>query len=273
MSKSRVWVLGVIAAMLVVVIGGWTIGISPVFTQITEADAQTSSIQASNAASQSQLATLKTQFAGISDLRANLDSLRLSIPEQQAASEFLSEVNSLSSSAGTTLQSVTISDATLYSAPGAAAAAAPATTSTPAPTSSPAPTTPTAPIVTSSGLVVIPVVVTVKGSLSQDQSFFGSLQTGLRLFVSSGLTITTDAASGKVTSSISGDIFTLQGSSDASSSSTSTPTDNSTTTPTPTETPTATPTPTSTPKPTSTAKSSTSGKPSSTPTPNPSPTS
>lgn len=263
MSQARVWVLGVVAVMLVVVIGGWTLGISPIFTQITEADAQTTTIQASNATTQAQLATLKTQFAGITDLRTNLDTLRISVPEEQSASTFLNEVNSLSGEAGTTVQSVTISDALLYSAPGAAAAAAaaPAAGSTASPAPAPATTVPTAPIVTASGLVLVPVVVTVKGSLAQDQAFFGSLQTGSRLFVSSNLVISTDNGSGTVTAAITGDIFTLQGSSDPSPTPTTTPTDTSTATPTPTATatPTAIPTPTSTPTAKSTSKPSGSG--------------
>lgn len=272
MSQARVWVLGVVAALLVIVIGGWTLGIAPIFTQITEADAQTTTIQSSNAASQAQLATLKTQFAGIATLRSNLDALRLSIPEQQAASTFLNEINSLSGNAGTTVLSVTISDATLYTAPGAAAAATgTAATSTASPSPTPATTVPTTPIVTSSGLVLIPVVVTVKGSLAQDQSFLSALQTGTRLFVSSNLVINTDNSSGEVTAAVTGDIFTLQGSSDPSSSGTTTPTDNSTATPTPTATPTAVPTPTSTPSAKSTSKPSGDGntgtKGESTPTP------
>jgi hypothetical protein len=266
MSKTRVWVLGVVAAMLVVVIGGWVLGISPIFTQITEADAQTTSIQSANAYSQAQLASLKTQFAGISKLRTNLDALRLSVPEEQAASSFLDEVNALSGKAGTVVQSVTISDATLYTAPPVAGATGTdATTSTPAPSASPATTVPTTPIVTASGLVLIPVIVTVKGTLAQDQSFFGALQTGSRLFVSSNLVISTDASSGTVTSAVTGDIFTLQGSSDPSPSGSSTPTDDSTATPTPTATPTATPTPTSTAS--SVTKTPKTGVPTSTPTP------
>jgi hypothetical protein len=256
MSQARIWVLGVVAAMLVVVIGGWTLGISPIVTQITEADSQTTTIQSSNAASQAQLATLKSQFAGITQLQTNLDTLRLSIPEQQAASTFLDEVNSLSSSAGTQLESVQMSDALLYSAPSTAATGAATTTSTPAPTASPTPTTPTTPVVTASGLVLIPVVVIVKGTLGDDQSFFGALQTGSRLFVSSNLVISTDPSSGAVLATITGDIFTLQGSSDSTSGG-STPTDNSTSTPTPTAT--ATPTATPTPTPTSSTSSKTSG--------------
>lgn len=279
MSQARVWVLGVVAAMLVVVIGGWTLGISPIFTQITEADAQTTTIQSSNATSQAQLATLKSQFAGISGLRNTLDALRLSIPEQQAASTFLNEVNSLSSNAGTLLVSVQISDALLYTSTSTdATGAAGATTATPAPTATPTTTVPTTPIVTSSGLVLIPVVVTVKGSLAQAQSFFGALQTGSRLFVSSNLVISTDPSSGSVTAAITGDVFTLQGSSDPSTGGTTTPTDNSTSTPTPTATPTATPTPTSTPsakstsKPTGTGNTGTTGGSTPKPTVTPKPT-
>jgi hypothetical protein len=233
-----------IAAMLVVVIGGWMLGISPIVDQINAANSQVTTIEASNQSSQAQLASLRTRFAGIDKLRANLDKLRLSIPEQQAASTFLDEVNSLSAAAGASVQSVIIANATLYTAPAPAATTTTTDGSSASPTPSPtaATTTPTVPSATTGGLVIIPVTVNVQGTLAQDQAFVGALQTGDRLFVSS--TLTMSSGNGLMVTEISGDIFSLQGSSDQpATSSTSTPVYS---TATPTATPTPTPTPTAT---------------------------
>ncbi len=243
MSKTRIWVFGMIAAMLVVVIGGWMLGISPIVDQINAANAQVTTIEASNQSSQAQLASLRTRFAGIDKLRANLDNLRLSIPEQQAASAFLDEVNALSAAAGATVNSVSIANATTYTAPTAPAATATTTdgsSASPTPSPTAATTTPVTPTPTTGGLVIIPVTVNVQGTLAADQAFIGALQTGDRLFVSS--TLSMSSGNGLMVTNITGDIFSLQGSSDQPATATTSAPTYSTATPTATPTPTPTPT-------------------------------
>lgn len=273
MSKTRTWVFGMLAAMLVVAIGGWMLGISPIVDQISAANAQTTSIEASNQSSQAQLASLKLRFAGVNKLRANLDKLRLSIPEEQSASAFLDEVNELSQAAGASVVSVIIANATLYTAPTPTpAAGAPATTdtstATPSPSATAVPTVPAAPTNTAGQLVIIPVTVNVEGTLAQGQQFVKLLQTGQRLFVSS--TMTVSSGGGLLSTSVTGDIFTLQGTSDPVTTKTVTPI-YSTATPTPVPTPTGTTAPSST-KVTTGGATSPSIAPSTAPTATPTPT-
>ena len=244
MSKTRVWVFGMIAAMLVVAIGGWMLGISPLLDQVTAATSQNTTIQASNQASQTQLASLKVRFAAIDSLRANLEKLRLSIPEQQSASAFLDEVNALSAATGATLISVVIGNATLYAAPApAAGVGATATTGTSTASPAPAVTTPTTPIATTTtadGLVIIPVTVNVQGTLEADRQFVGLLQTGQRLFVSSTMNVTSGEGATLMVTSVTGSIFSLKGTSDQPAGTKSTAPVYSTPTPTPTPTATST---------------------------------
>jgi Tfp pilus assembly protein PilO len=237
--------------MLVVVVAGWTLGISPLFTQIAAANAQLVTTQASNQSSERQLATLGVQYKNIAKLRTQLDALRLSIPEEQAASVFINEITALGAATGVTLQTVTIATATLYAAPTAAGAAAGTTDSTSTPSPSPtAATTPTpATTTTASGLVLIPVVITVKGPFESTRLFAGALQTGERLLSVSGLSMTTDSSTGDVTATVTGNIFTMQGTSDPSPATQLVPIPTPTPTATPTVTATATPTPSATAKP------------------------
>jgi Tfp pilus assembly protein PilO len=239
--------------MLVVVIAGWTLGISPILDQITAANTQTTTIQTGNAATQAQLANLRVQFAGIGKLRAKLNALRLSVPEAAAASAFLDEVAALAAQTGVTVQSVTIASAALYTAPAAAD-----TTTTPAdgtatPSPTPSATTPVGatPTTTAGGLVLVPVTVSVMGGFDATRDFAGALQTGSRLITVSSVGISTDDSAGGDVASITGNIFTLQGTSDVAATKKA-----PTTTPTSTATPTATATPT--PTATATASSSTS---------------
>jgi hypothetical protein len=255
MSKTRLWVIGVIAGVLIIVIAGYVLGISPVLSQASAANVQAATIEAGNGQSQRQLASLKQQFIKIDGLKKKLNTLRLSIPEQQQASVFINEISALSAANGVSVQSIAVASATLYTAPVTATTTAPAattatSTATPSPTA--APTTPAATTaVPASGLVLVPVTLSVQGTLAQDEAFLTALQLGDRLFLSSSFVLTEDAGGGTFTANIGGDIFTLQGTSDASPKTTLTPT--------PTPTPTATPTPTSTPTSSATTSSTKTG--------------
>jgi Tfp pilus assembly protein PilO len=254
MNTNRLWVFGAVIAMFAIAVGGWFVGISPVVAEAAAADQQFASVTQSNSASQAKLVQLKQQYANIDPLQKSLDSLRQSIPEGADASGFLQELDNLSVAEGVTITTVTISSATVYQASGAGSAASSAaatgTTSTATPTPAPSPTTaPATPTSTPSGqFVQIPVLIVVTGSFDAVRNFLGALQTGTRLYFATSVQIG-QSSSGNASGSFTGDIFTLQGTSDAPKSTTPTGTSTPTPTPTPLPTGTATPTPTGTPTP------------------------
>jgi Tfp pilus assembly protein PilO len=259
--------------VLVLLIAGWTLGISPTLASVSAAQAQAATIRQSNLAGQTQLASLQVQYKAIAKLKKSLDKLRGSIPEDEGASAFLNEIATLCGTYGVTLSTITLANATLYVDPAAAAAAAPAaagtSTDTPAPAATTAPvTTPaTTPAAGTNGLVIIPVSIVVKGSFDAVRDFADAAQNGTRLLYASQIDY---AASDETSVSITGDIFALQGTSDSAPVKVKTLPD-STATPTPTMTPTPTPTPTkSTTKSGSTTPST---APTDTPTPTPTDTS
>jgi Tfp pilus assembly protein PilO len=257
MSKQRTWILGAVAGIAVILIAAYTLGISPIVSQISAANAQTSTIVATNNASQAQLASLKVQYAGIGKLKTSLNTLRASIPETVGASGFFNELVALSAAFGVTVTNLTLADATVYAAPAATSATSTATTSTDSSTETPAPststtTTPTAtPTVAGAGLVIVPVTLSVSGPFESVRAFVGAVQTGSRLLFVSSVSIST-GSDGSTGADITGDLFTLQGTSDVVTKQKLTPT----ATPTSTATPTPTPTPLTT---TSSTKSKSSG--------------
>jgi Tfp pilus assembly protein PilO len=239
MSKQRTWIIGAVAAMAVVLIAAYMLGISPILSQISAANAQTATITTSNTESQAQLASLKTQFAGIGKLKASLNKLRGSIPESEGASTFFNELTALSATYSVTVTSLTLANATIYVDPAAAAAIATGTaTQTPSPSPTTATTTP-APTTTTSGLVLVPVTLSVSGTFDNVRAFVGAVQTGTRLFYITSASLSS-APDGTASASLNGDMFTLQGTSDVVTKPKLVPT------PTPTVTPTASPTPTPT---------------------------
>jgi Tfp pilus assembly protein PilO len=248
MSKTRIWTIGAVALVLVLLIAGWELGVSPTLTSITAANSQTATIQTGNAASQAQLANLQVQFKGISKLKKALAKLRESIPEDEGASAFLNEMATMCSTSGVSLTTITLAAATVYDAPTSATAPAATgtdatSTETPAPaaaaTTTPAATTPAA---SASGLVMIPVTISVTGAFDAVRDFVDLAQNGTRLLYASQVDYSS-GTDGTVSATITGSIFALQGTSDTPTQKVSTLPDS---TPTPTATPTPTPTPTST---------------------------
>jgi Tfp pilus assembly protein PilO len=265
MNTDRLWIFAAVVAMIVIAVGGWFVGISPVVAQSAASDEQVASVTQANVASQQKLNLLKQQYANIGPLQKSLDSLRRSIPESPDASAFLQEIDELSAATGVTVSSVTIASSTVYEAPSTAVPAG--SVATPSATSTPTPTptvsaTPAVPATTAVGqFVEIPVNITVTGDFDAVRSFVGAIQKGQRLYLATavgisqgGATVGAAGPSG-ATGSLSGFIFTLQGTS--AEPKTKTPTATPTPTPVPTGTPTPglTPTPTATPTPTQTPTS------------------
>jgi Tfp pilus assembly protein PilO len=264
MNSDRLWVFAAVAAMVLIAVGGWFVGVSPIVAQGAAADAQTASIVQDNAANQAKVAVLKTQFSHIGKLQKKLNTLRQSIPEGAEASAFLDELNSLSAKYGVTLVSLTIASATVYQSPTSTAPAAGTTsgTSTASPTPTPSPsaaTTPANPTATPSGqFVEVPVQIEASGAIDRVRNFIGAVQSGARLYLASNVTIAASTASSGYTGSMTGYIFTLQGTSDEPTTTTpsSTPTPTPTAIPTPTGTATTTPPPSGTPTPGATSTTS-----------------
>lgn len=260
MSKDRLWIIAAIAGMVVVAIGGWFLGISPVLTQAGTANSQASTIAAENSSSLIRLTALKKQFTQIKSLQKNLDGLRGSIPENANAAVFLQELNELSAKYGVDLTSVTVAAASVYQAPVVAPPVSSTGSSTATPT--PIPTTGTATTTTgvsttptaSNTLVLVPVSIAATGTFDNVRDFVGAVQSGLRLYLATQVTVAAGGANGSITATMAGDIFTLQGTSDlpATAKKTTKPinttsTPRPTTTPYPTDPPTSGSTPTPTP--------------------------
>jgi Tfp pilus assembly protein PilO len=261
MNTDRLWVIAAVAVMGIIAVAGWFVGISPVVSAASAASDQAASISTANEASEQKLVQLKSEYTNIAPLQATLDKLRESIPDSVGAPAFLQELNALASANNVTITTVTIASATVYTAPGAtpaAPAAAAGSTATPTPTATPATTTTTTPTTTpvaaGGQFVQIPVTIGATGNFSNVRDFMGAVQTGTRLYVASSVGLaegSSSAGGGSATLTMTGNIFTLQGTSAPEKTSTpaisSTPTATPTPTSTPTSTATSTPTPGSTP--------------------------
>jgi Tfp pilus assembly protein PilO len=264
LSSNKLINLGIVAAIAIVALAGWFIGIAPLNDQVASARATEQTIATANSTSAARLILLKKQFANMGLLQGQLDQLATSVPADAGVPSFLAEINGLTTASGATLVNLTVSDAAVYVAPtttpGTAPAATTDATATPAPSDSAAaaPTaTGAAPTVAgaTTRLIVIPVRVTVGGSYASVMAFAAALQGGPRLLLVSDLSMTQSESDGSFTGIVDGSIYALPPAGGTAAAATDT------------ATPTQTPAPSTTPTPSSTVSAKPSGTPSSTPTP------
>ena len=199
MDRNRLWIIGTIAAMFVVVVAGWFLGIQPQLSAASASSEALTTVTAQNAASQSLLGTLKADFDGIDKVKGAGAALRKSVPSSAQLPSFVTELDALSGQTGVAVATITISDAEAYTPPAIAAAApAAASTPTPAPSASAAPT-PVAPVrpaapalvtnpkITSANFIAIPIDVKITGPYANVLNFVKGLQSGERLFLVTNL--------------------------------------------------------------------------------------
>jgi Tfp pilus assembly protein PilO len=196
-NRDRLYALAIGGGIVVVLVLGWVIGVSPVLAQAASADAQRSSIAASNLASQASIGVLKTKFARIDALTHELSALSTSVPSDAAIPVFLRELDALSNENSVGLSNVVVNEAVNYVVPAAtpapgAAGAAPAASPSPSPSASAgaAPAAPAVPAGAAGRLVLIPVKITVTGTYGDIMAFVGGLQSGERLYLISTLSVT-----------------------------------------------------------------------------------
>jgi Tfp pilus assembly protein PilO len=212
--------------MVVIVVFGWFVGIQPQLNAANAASQSLASVTAQNAASQSLLVTLKTDFEGIDKLKGTNAELRKSVPSSAQLSTFVTELDTLSSQTGVAVTAITVSDAEAYTPPAivAAPAAAAAPTPTPSPSASaaPVPVAPVAPAapavvtnpkITPANFIAIPIDLKISGPFANVLNFVKGLQTGDRLFLVTDLTTVPSTGKGAqptaVDASVKGLVYVL----------------------------------------------------------------
>ncbi|MBO1740305.1 hypothetical protein [Leifsonia sp. TF02-11] len=221
MNSNRLWIIGSVLAMVVVMVLGWVLGIQPQLASAAASTAQRLTVDETNARYAAVLAKLKSDHEHLPDLKQQLAQLAASVPADTDSSSFVKELNTVAGTCGVTIKSLTFADAVAYKPPVAPQAAASTSSSGSTATPSPAPssTTPTAPalvtspLVTSSNFSATPVQIGVRGSLDQVLNFLEGAQKGARLFLVTTLNSTpsTDEGvpAGTVDATIGGYVYVV----------------------------------------------------------------
>ncbi|MGO4104370.1 hypothetical protein AB4Y63_10495 [Leifsonia sp. YAF41] len=229
MDKNRIWVIGSVLVMVVVIVAGWFVAVQPQLAATAAAYEQRVGVEQTNATHEALLAKLKTDFKNIDQLKAELAPLDASVPTGTEIAAFVDQLYELSGAAGVTVTGLTVADAEPYTPVAAPVAApvegAPAAGSTPAP--APAPTDSAAPaasaapvagtppvtnsLITATNFASLAVQVTVTGDNSSVLNFVNGLQTGSRLFLATGLSTVPSTAAADATVVTTGVDATISG--------------------------------------------------------------
>jgi hypothetical protein len=239
MKGNRLWVLGAVASIAIIVVVGWLLGISPKLAEADTAAREQQSVDALNATQAAEIATLKEQEENLDDLRDDLEELRAAIPDAVLADDFIDQISAAATTAGVTVTRIS------FAPPGAwglaaSAEGAPTTTSEPGSESPPVPTAP-------EGVYTVGVTIEVLG-LSVNVGYFSQLlQEGNRLFLLPSLGYEIE----KTTGTLNGYLFVIRDSTAPPPEAVSGSEGGADEEPEPSETPepTESPTPTPTPSP------------------------
>ncbi|WP_285115722.1 hypothetical protein [Leifsonia sp. fls2-241-R2A-40a] len=229
MDKNRLWMIGSILVMALVVAGGWVVGIQPQLAAIADAATQKAAVDDTNARNVQVLAQLKKESADLPALKAKLAQLAASVPDGSSIPSFTDQLNALYTSSNVICVDQAFADAVAYKpvtpvaappASGATSSSSPSPSPTPAVTPAPAPTAAPAGVppvanalITSQNFAAQPVTITVRGQYADILNFVHGLQTGPRLFLVTALstapTTGTNAAPGSLDGKIAGYIYSL----------------------------------------------------------------
>ena len=273
MSNNKIWIVGTAVLAVVIIALSGLLGIAPRLAEAALLDEQRTAAEAVNAAHAAEIANLETEFAGISDVRAELDSYRVTLPPEEDVDAFIDYIAAAITQSGVVFDSFTGGEPQgfLPTAPADSSATEPvlpAGAIEGAPAASP---------VSPENLMTVAVSVSVAGGYAQTLEFIRLMQHGDRIFLATAITTSDPTSVGGASAiyetSVEGVIYVLadptwvdpKAATDAAAGEdadnteavpaselpapTSTPTPAETPAPAETPTPGQTPTPTGTPAP------------------------
>ncbi|MGK0721160.1 hypothetical protein [Leucobacter sp. W1478] len=207
-AKTRLWVLitGVLCAF--VVLYGVVAGLLPQLTAASGTRSLADNTALTVETQRAQLAILQQADADSEELLAELAELEIAIPVSTDWPVFLRELASIQGQSGALLSEFLVGESILPEPAAAEATAAdPATTAEAAPTDPAVAEGTAGAAVAATGLVEIPITVTVTGTADQVAQFFRLLQAGDRLVFAQSVDI--DSTGETTNGTLLGSVFVV----------------------------------------------------------------
>ena len=212
MTRTRQWTVGTALLVVLMLVAGWFLLISPKRSEAADLQTQTTAQMAQNASLQNQIAVLQSQAKNLPAQQAELAAIRQHLPDNPALPGLVRSLTDAAAKSGVTLASL---------APSTPAAAPAPKTTAPSGTSATAPATGTgqsaaaaAAAAAGATLQMVPIVVTVTGSYYDTEQFLNKVEGLTRSFLVTGFSVApaqTQASSGTstgdLTMAIQGRVF------------------------------------------------------------------
>jgi Tfp pilus assembly protein PilO len=243
-TTTKWWLVGAMLVIALVVLAGFTLGISPKLEEVGVTRATRTAALAQNEAYELQLAALQREFDGLETVQDELAVLRAAIPEGAALPAFIGQLDAIAGRTSVTVTEFSSADAMPYvpvvPAPDATAPDATAPDTTVPDTTAPDATAPDAtapdatapdatvpdttapdtdgagsaapsPLVTAENFIAVPVTISVTGSFDAVLDFLEGLQNGQRLMTVTSFSSGTPSADvpDRVTGQIAGIVYVL----------------------------------------------------------------
>lgn len=241
MDRHKLSLVGAALAAVVLVAGGWFVGVQPQLASASAADTQRTSIEATNSANRVVLQKLEAEYRELGRSEQALAALRESVPSTPDTAGFTRQVQAAVTGSGVTMTSLSFGTVQAYAPAGTSSttggaatsepSASPSQASTPTPVATPsAVPTPTAPQayrndqITASTFDLLPVTVAVDStSYQQALDFTKRVQHTDRLFLVNTLSQTAKDSGGASESwSLSGYVYVVHAATNGSTSTSTT---------------------------------------------------
>ena len=219
MNRNRLWVIGSVTLIGVLLVAGWFLGAQPLVAGAAAADAERAGIDTQNTAQQAIITQLAADNDKLPALKEDYTALLASIPGGSSTSGFIKGLSELAAASGVALDGFTVGESQAYTVPASGAVVTPdpsATVDPEAPVAEPiavGSVAVTSPLITPENFVGISVGVDLTGEYSAVLAFIKGLQTGDRLVLVNEITtarVADDSASTAVTAHIGGLIYVLK---------------------------------------------------------------
>lgn len=216
MTMTRLWTLIGVLAVVVILAGGYAVGVGPALSAASDSDSQLADVEIQNQVKAAELARLKSLDDDSAALFAELEELQRAIPAEHNTSVFAAQVASLAAAAEVKL--IEISYLSAEEALAAEADIAPAApvdgeeTEGETEADTEAGANPSTQSVSSvPGLVAVAVSISLEGDPVALHSFLEKTQTGLRTLTLSAVTVDLGSDAGVFEMKVSGFVYVLPG--------------------------------------------------------------
>lgn len=171
MTETRKWTLGAALLMVVALVAGWFLLISPKRAEVADLELQTAAQERTNSSLETELAVLKQQNKELPEKQAELAALRTKIPQVADLPSYIREMQDTGRQAGVSFASLTPSAAVELGGSGSGTGA-----------------------LTPDQLAAINVDMVIGGSYFEITKFLNELETSSRYTLVSGYTIGEEGA-------------------------------------------------------------------------------